>query len=430
MNRRRRDVPVGYERKRQARSASVVLAVAVAAVMVIGTVSCGTSEQTRGQPSTAVASPTIETSSPAPPIGDERGDIVSREPFPDITGAITDRGAAVTKVTYRSTSGVDGSGTEVVATVFTPAGPPPPPGGWPVVTVGHGTTGITDECAPSSSPTLLGTASTVGQLLDRGYVVAVSDYEGLGTEGPHPYLEPATAAYNLIDAVRAARNVVPAASTRWAALGSSQGGQASWSAAEHADDYGDGLEFVGSANLSPAADLSGIVHVDDAEELTLPQKMFLPYLLEGLQVLHPEMDPTAYMRGALMENPDTVLSCVGALLTEKWNVATQLRPQDTVPRTPTDALQMRTWLQEIALPREPAAGPQLVVVGAEDNLILPEWTEHAVQKACAGGDVIDFRIRVGEGHSDARAVPGAVEWVADRFAGVPANNTCATEAGS
>lgn len=427
MNRRRRDVPVGYERTRPTRPTSV--AVALAAVMVACTVSCGTPEPAREQPSTAFSSPTIETSSPAPPIGDERGAIVSREPFPNITGAITDRGAAVTKVTYRSTSGVDGSGTEVVATVFTPAGPPPA-GGWPVVTVGHGTTGVTDECAPSSSPTLLGTTGTVGQLLDRGYVVAVSDYEGLGTEGPHPYLEPATAAYNLIDAVRAARNIVPAASNRWAALGSSQGGQASWSAAEHADDYGDGLEFVGSANLSPAADLSGIVHVNESEELTLPQKMFLPYLLEGLQVLHPEMDPTAFMRGALMENPDTVLSCVGALLTEKWNVATQLRPEDTVPRTPADALHMRTWLQEIALPREPAAGPQLVVVGAEDNLIFPEWTEHAVQKACTGGDVIDFRIRVGEGHSNARAVPGAVEWVADRFAGVPAENTCPLEGGS
>ncbi|XGU21097.1 lipase family protein [Rhodococcus sp. 3Y1] len=78
---------------------------------------------------------------------------------------------------------------------------------------------------------------------------------------PHPYLQPDTAAFNVIDAVRAARNVVPDTSTRWATLGLSQGGQASWAAAEEADTYGDGLEFVGAANLSPAADISPIISV-------------------------------------------------------------------------------------------------------------------------------------------------------------------------
>ncbi|NLE81542.1 MAG: lipase [Rhodococcus sp.] len=399
----------------------------MAGVLLAGTVACGSSAS--GPDASEIADVHTSTASmsapslPPAPIGDERGAVLSREPFAGITGEIEDTGATVTKVTYRSTSGVTNSGTEVVGTVFTPEGQAPE-GGWPVVTVGHGTTGVTDECAPSSSPTLLGTADVVGQLLERGYVVAVSDYEGLGTEGPHPYLEPTTAAYNLIDAVRAARQIVPAASTRWAALGVSQGGQASWSAAEHADDYGEGLEFVGSANLSPAADLAGIADGNVAEAMTLPQKMFLPYLLEGLQLLHPEMDPTDYLRGALAENPDTALSCVGAMLTEKWNVATQMRPDDTVPRTPADALQMRKWLEGIALPQSKAAGPQLVVVGSEDNLIFPEWTEHAVEKACANGDVIAFRTRTGEGHADARAIPGAVQWVADRFAGVPPENTC------
>ncbi|MFD4367103.1 lipase family protein [Rhodococcus sp. NPDC058521] len=396
----------------------------VAAGLAVSAVSCSSAtEPTRNRPApTSVAEPAL----PPAPTGDDRGAVVNQAPFSGITSSITEKGAVATKITYRSTSGVDGSGTEVGGTVFAPAGDGPP-GGRPVVTVGHGTTGVTDECAPSASPTLLGSTGVVGQLLDRGYVVAVSDYEGLGTPGDHPYLEPTTSAYNLIDAVRAARNIFPDTSSRWAALGISQGGQASWSAAEHADDYGDGLEFVGSANLSPAADLSGIL---EQEELTLPQKMFLPYLLEGLRVQHPEIDETAYMRGALVENPDTVLSCVGALLTEKWNVATQLRPEDTTPRSPADALQMREWLQDDALPKGPAAGPQLVMVGETDNLILPSWTEQAVEKACAGGDVIDFRTRTGEGHADARAVPGAVEWIADRFAGAQAPNTCPAGDGS
>ncbi|MCQ4118036.1 lipase family protein [Rhodococcus tibetensis] len=386
---------------------------------VVALTACGADASAPSPPPAATSSPQF----PPAPTGTERGALTSQNPVAAIDEAITNLGATATRVLYRSTSGVDGAGTEVVGTVFTPAGPAPE-GGWPVVTVGHGTTGVTDDCAPSASPTLSGTTGLVAPLLQAGYVVTVSDYQGLGTDGPHPYLEPVTAAYNLIDAVRAARNVVPTASTRWAAVGISQGGQASWAAAEHADDYGDGLEFFGSANLSPAADLSAIMDDGTAAPLSLPQKMFLPYLLEGLSVLHPELDPADYMRGVLADNPEVTLSCVTARLSEKWTVATQLTPADTGPRTAAAAERMNGWLEDTALPRERAEGPMLVVVGERDNLILPQWTSEAVDKACEQGDVIEFESRPGEGHADGRAVPGAVQWIADRFAGVPAPNTC------
>ncbi len=45
------------------------------------------------------------------------------------------------------------------------------------------------------------------------------------------FLEPKSAAFNLIDAVRAARTVVPQLSSRWVALGSSQGGETAWATA-------------------------------------------------------------------------------------------------------------------------------------------------------------------------------------------------------
>ncbi|MFZ2178751.1 MAG: lipase family protein [Rhodococcus sp. (in: high G+C Gram-positive bacteria)] len=411
--------------RRNTTAAAITL---IAGVVLAG---CGTETaapyESPGASASALAS--AREDSPPAPTAAERGAVISQSPVPGIDNSITALGAAATRVVYRSTSGVDGSGTEVVATVFTPAGQPPD-GGWPVVTVGHGTTGVTDECAPSTSPTLLGTIGVVRPLLQQGYVVVVSDYQGLGTDGPHPYLEPDTAAYDVIDAVRAARTVVPGASTRWAALGISQGGQASWSAAEHADDYGDGLDFVGSVNLSPAADLSGIAADGDIAPLSLPQKLFLPYLLEGLEVVHPDLEPDDYMRGALADNPDVVLSCVTAKLSEKWTVASKLTPADTGPRTEADAERMREWLDEIALPREPAAGPMFVVVGGRDNLILPQWTSEAVEKACALGDVIAFESDPDQGHADGRAVPGAVQWIADRFAGVPPPNTCGRGGGS
>lgn len=387
----------------------------VVAVLALVLVSC--SEQ-QNQPSTPSQSAQI---APAP-TGAQRGAIVEQRDAGATYPAVAETGARAFTVTYRSTSGVDGGNSDVTGTVFAPAGPAPD-GGRPVVTVGHPTTGVADDCAPSRSPDLLGNAGVVVQLLQRGYVVALSDYQGLGTPGPHPYLEPKSAAYNLIDAVRAARALVPEASTRWAALGTSQGGQASWAAAELATEYGDGLDFVGSANLSPAADVSGFATGGDVN-LSLPQELFLPLVIAGQQVLHPELNPSDYLHGLLAENNDALTSCSPEANLQKRNIALRIGKDDARPRTPADTDRMRDWLRALALPKQRAAGPMLVVVGETDNLIRPEWTAAAVQRSCALGDVIDFRTRAGEGHANAKAVPGAVDWVSDRFAGVPATDTC------
>jgi hypothetical protein len=82
--------------------------------------------------------------------GSGPGSLVSASKMPDFertTYAMSMRSA---RVVYRSTSGDDGSPTEVSGTVFTPL-EQPPPGGWPVVSVGHGTLGWQEDCGPSLS---------------------------------------------------------------------------------------------------------------------------------------------------------------------------------------------------------------------------------------------------------------------------------------
>ncbi|WP_072751757.1 lipase family protein [Rhodococcus maanshanensis] len=362
------------------------------------------------------------TAAPAP-VGDERGALIGDQSLAE-TAAVSPNGPVTArKLVYRSTSGLDGSGTEVSGTVFVPPGAAPD-GGWPIVSVGHGTTGVTDECAPSQYPDLLGAVGMVTALLEQGYVVVASDYQGLGTPGPHPYLEPKSAAHNLIDGVRAARAAVPNTSNRWAALGLSQGGQASWSAAEHAAGYGDGLEFVGAAHLSPAADLSHIADDLGGISLTLPQQIFLPMLLAGSEAQHAGLDPASYIRGALADSREALMACGPQAAERKWDAAVRITRADSLPLTSADTDRMRAWLERIALPQQRTEAPMLVVVGESDDLIPADWTRVAVTKACALGDVIALESRPGEGHADARANPGAVAWIADRFAGVPAPNTC------
>lgn len=354
------------------------------------------------------------------PVGDERGSIVSSLDIGHTDFAVRWLGAKATHVVYRSTSASGDTGTEVSGIVFTPRGEPPV-GGWPIVSVGHGTTGVTDECAPSLYPNLLGTIGLVAPFLERGMVVAVTDYEGIGTPGPHPYLDPDAAGYNVVDAVRAARNVVPGAGERWGAIGNSQGGHAVWSAAEHSE-YRDGLDLVGSATLSPTLNLAPMFaagHVD-----TLPQSLLTPFLVAGLRYQDSDTADSDYLRGVLESDKRALTACTDLLGVQKAEAAVRLTPADSAPDTETSRVAMADWLQSVALPKVPTSVPLLVVVGGQDQLIEPKWTQDAVAQACSMGDVIELRSEPGQGHSDQAATQDGVSWLLDRFAGLPAPNTC------
>ena len=75
----------------------------------------------------------------------------------------------------------------VSGVVVVPAGPAPA-GGRPVVAWAHPTTGVARHCAPSLVPEVLSWIPGLDAMLARGFVVAATDYPGLGTVGPHPYL--------------------------------------------------------------------------------------------------------------------------------------------------------------------------------------------------------------------------------------------------
>ena len=100
-----------------------------------------------------------------------------------------------------------------------------------VIAWAHGTEGLADACAPSrfttlsSDPTFPLYATTVKSFLDQGWTVAATDYAGLGSPGPHPYLIGNSEGRAIIDSVRAARQLDVSLSYNWVAIGHSQGGQ-------------------------------------------------------------------------------------------------------------------------------------------------------------------------------------------------------------
>ena len=72
--------------------------------------------------------------------------------------------------------------------VIVPNGPAPP-AGRPVIAWAHPTTGVQPHCAPSLSPLRFMMIPGVSEMVKRGFVVAATDYPGLGTGTDHPFLD-------------------------------------------------------------------------------------------------------------------------------------------------------------------------------------------------------------------------------------------------
>ncbi|KQU45075.1 lipase [Rhodococcus sp. Leaf278] len=405
-------------------AAKVGVALTVAAVLV----SCSQEAPVVIPPGapTAPVTASATASEPPPPSnfgGTDPGSLVSAEPIEDIAADITELGASATRVVYRSTSGVTGQPTEVSGTVVVPGGTAPE-GGWPIVSFGHGTTGVLNACGPSLYANLLGNAPIVAALALNGFAVAMTDYQGLGLEGSyHPYLDSKTFGYNMIDAVRAARNFMPTLSSRWSAYGVSLGGMAAWAASDRNAEYGGGLELVGTAAMVPVSDMAGLADAAANESLTRAQYPLLMYALHSLAISHPEMNLDDYRSGFARERWDDLLECVPPGSLDVPELQTQLEPSDLKPVSQEATDRLRGYLSDMALPQQGSATPLLVMYGSEDDLILEPWTEKALQRACDSGDVIEYELHQGEGHGNldsSRSLP----WVKGMFAGQRPTNTC------
>src|SRR5690606_4921315 len=109
-----------------------------------------------------------------------------------------------------------------------------------------GTTGIADECAPSRSPRA-SEGLLFGPATERGYLVALSDYEGLGTPGRHPYLVGESEGRSVLDAAKAAAQLPGAdAGPDLAIMGYSQGGHGALWAGQLAGSRAPDHELLGT----------------------------------------------------------------------------------------------------------------------------------------------------------------------------------------
>jgi pimeloyl-ACP methyl ester carboxylesterase len=283
----------------------------------------------------------------------------------------------------------------------------------------------------------------IQSLLADKYAVALTDYEGLGESGSHPYLEPRTEAFNTIDAVRALRAISPIVSARWVAVGYSQGGQAVWAADELNSYYGNDLQLQASVALAPAANVSGLADLVWSGSLTDDQRARAPLGIVGFARYNPDLDADAYLHGSADWYREQLSRCTRDESTSShsentpspapipWRaVVDRLRDaNDVKPDNVQDVATLRNALRRIALPQRPLDKPVLVINGEDDTQVLPAWVQSAVSQSCALGARIEYLQIPDTGHLDLipKVTHTMERWIADRFAGTPAPSNCPEE---
>lgn len=365
---------------------------------------------------------------PAPNLTDDGpGSVIEAKPLAD-HDFFDQVNATAVRVVYRSTTGVDGPPSQASAVIAVPPGPPPP-GGWPILVFGHDVTGVANKCAPSLAPDLAGYSSFMGVMLSRGYIVALTDYQGLGIDGqpPHSLLDAATLGNNLIDAARATRRVTDTASTRWAAFGYGEGGTAAWAATDRAPSYGGGLDLVGAAALTPLADLSPLATEAQEGRLT-PEQFKLQMLVVEDLALTANLNRDDYRSGLAKDRWDLLIDCAPADPSVVPNLYKQLRPADLQPANPAAADQLRTALSNSALPLTtptPPVAPLLVIYSTDDPAAPVGFVTGPLRRACLAGAPIEIVTKVGDTQTTTDlTVQYALDWLQNRFGQETLASTC------
>jgi len=358
------------------------------------------------------------------------GTIIRAEVVTGVPGIPPD--AKVWRVLYHSRS-IYGADIAESGYVVAPAGPAPA-GGRPILTWAHGTTGFGAPCAPS----LLAAQGGLGigpylvpglaDFLSRGFVIAATDYEGLGVAGVHPYLLGKSEGQAVLDAARAARRLPGLATSRTIVIyGHSQGGHAALFAGELAPSYAPELHVVGVVAAAPATNLSTIVSVATTPPTGQSILIFTLPTAYGWTKTYRDLPGADVFTttGARIAASVVPGQCVPAVSTAIS--AQHLTPaaifQPDAPKNPVVVAHAR--LNDPGRVRIPA--PMLVVQGTADMVVPPELTDSYVRSmACPIGDRVDYIHMAGATHGSVVEVDLATvgQWIADRLRGTEAPTTC------
>ncbi|WP_261556641.1 lipase family protein [Frankia tisae] len=354
---------------------------------------------------------------PAPLPAGRPGDVLWWRPVP-AAGQFAALGARVFQVLYLS-SGALGRPTAVSGTVLVPARPTDDA---PILGYAPGTQGLGDDCAASKG-LAVGVNLAVGALseaLRRGWIVAVPDYEGLGTPGEHTYVVGPAEGHALLDIVRATPRVAGLtgpAHRRVGLTGYSQGGGAAVWAAQLAPAYAPDLDVRGVAAGGVPADLEAVERGLDgkgAAGLELAAAV-------GLDAAYPEL-----RLDALLTTPGR--SVFAAVRTAcALALVTGYAGERIADLTTTDPMTLPRWrarLAENTLGRVAPRVPLYLYHATSDSLVAFGQAAGLRAAYCARRVAVTWAPFPGDHIDGVGRTTGALQFLADRFAGIPTRGNC------
>jgi hypothetical protein len=321
---------------------------------------------------------------------------------------------------------VSAKGTQIVASamLFTPKSSAPD-GGWPLIVLGVGTTGIAGQCAPSyimQGGNGFPYDQFVSLMISREVAVVVPDYEGRGPSQAvpsipkaHPYLHVGSAGNSMVLAAVAAKRLLgDNLSGAWAAWGHSQGGHAALAAAQFAglgERLESSLDYRGAVAVAPASHFvesvqgliglaNGATNTQEAFSHLGTLGFYASYIVKGSSFTAAPMDPDRVL--------GTEMKAVHAFAGEECLNSYSDRVQGAVTAfamgggQPSNfgavnvanitAPDVRDALRSLEPGRVKLPGKTLLVQGSADTTVLPATTQALTQVMQSKGSDVTLEL--------------------------------------
>lgn len=339
-------------------------------------------------------------------------------------------GATAYRMLYHST-GLDNKPTLVSGVVIVPPGDPPP-GGRPIVAWAHPTSGVVPRCAPSLAIFLFEQIQGLRSFVRDGYVVAATDYPGLGTVGPHPYLVGISEARAVIDSVRVAAQLPGAGGgKKYVVWGHSQGGHAALFTGIITKSYAPELDLLGVAAAAPATDLVTLMN-EDIDSVG-GKNITAMTLWSWQRVFDANMNKVVDRRA---------IPVVDKLATEciegPFDIRTRQRTEQPLEqyflttKHPSDVEPWHTLLAKNSPGALPPEIPVFLAQGTDDVIISPKVTRDYAAMLCSAGSKVRILSmpNIGHGRAAQASTRALLEWASDRFAGKSPPDDCSRRKGA
>lgn len=341
------------------------------------------------------------------------GEIMRQEPL-----GVTVPGGEGYRVLYR-TQKADGSNTFSSGMVFIPNSTAE---SRPVLAWAHGTMGFGAQCAPTRTKNPAD-MSWLGDALSQGWVVTATDYAGFGTPGTQEYLVGASEAHDVINSVRAARNLKEAkAGNQYAVWGHSQGGNSALFTANMSPSYAPELDLQATVASAPAAELPELLN---EQYNTAADWAIGPLVAISWPAVNPNLQADQILTSLGQKTYKKIANqCIE--VSALGGVVRNALGQKFFTQNPIDVPEWGVMAAQQSAPYLNKEQPVLVVESEEDKVVLPNTTALYIQEACKAGSNLDSLWIAKGNHMQIPKLTyqQVIPWIKDRMGGQPNPSAC------